>query len=221
MSAAHEHDRATPEAGDAGPSPLEGGGMTIRIGIFLFDGAEELDWAGPWEILRVWQVHTDDDVEVFTVAQHEGPITCAKGLRVLADHTWATAPPMDVLVYPGGQGTRPHLEDETVLSWLRGQATAGDLLMSVCTGALPLAAAGLLRGRRATTHWSALDLLAGIDETIEVDGDARFVDTGDVITAAGVSAGIDAALHLIVRLAGEERAREVKRYAQYDPRPPV
>lgn len=193
----------------------------MRIGIFVFDGAEELDWVGPWEILRTWQRYWDDDVEVFTVARGDGTITCAKGLRVLADHSWATAPPIDVLVYPGGQGTRSHLDDPTVLSWLRGQAESGDLLLSVCTGALPLAAAGLLRGRRATTHWGALGHLAELDPTIDVDPDARFVDTGDVITAAGVSAGIDAALHLVVRLAGEERAREVKRYAQYDPEPPV
>lgn len=195
--------------------------MTTRIGLFVFDGAEELDWVGPWEILRVWQTYTDDDVEVFTVARHDGVVTCAKGLRVHTDHSWATAPPMDVLVYPGGKGTRSHLEDDTVLSWLRGQAEAGDVVLSVCTGALPLARAGLLRERRATTHWAALELLAELDPTIEVDPEARFVDTGDIITAAGVSAGIDAALHLVARLAGEDRAREVKRYAQYDPQPPV
>lgn len=193
----------------------------MRIGIFVFDGAEELDWVGPWEILRIWQRYWDDDVEVFTVAPHGGAITCAKGLRVLPDHSWATAPPIDILVYPGGQGTRTHLEDPTILSWLRGQAASAELLLSVCTGALPLAAAGLLRGRRATTHWGSLGRLAELDPTIDVDPEARFVDTGDVITAAGVSAGIDAALHLVVRLAGEERAREVKRYAQYDPEPPV
>lgn len=195
--------------------------MTTRIGIFVFDGVEELDWVGPWEILRVWQTYTDDDVEVFTVAAHDREITCAKGMRTRADHTWDSAPDIDVLVYPGGQGTRPHLEDPEVLDWLRERAATAELVLSVCTGALPLAAAGLLRGRRATTHWSALDRLAGLDASIEVDDAARFVDTGDVVTAAGVSAGIDAALHLVLRLAGEDRAREVKRYVQYDPEPPV
>lgn len=191
------------------------------IGIFVFDGAEELDWVGPWEVLRAWQLQSDDDVEVFTVARADGVVACAKGMRVVADHSWQTAPSIDVLVYPGGQGTRPHLEDEAVLSWLRARADEADLVVSVCTGALPLAAAGLLRGRRATTHWGSLDHLAALDRSIEVDADARYVDSGDVITAAGVSAGIDAALHLVVRLAGEERAREVKRYIQYDPQPQV
>jgi len=108
-----------------------------------------------------------------------------------------------------------------VLDWVRARAERADIVMSVCTGSLVLAAAGLLEGRAATTHWSTIDRLAALDPTISVDPDARYVDTGDVVTAAGVSAGIDAALHLVVRLAGPQRAREVKRYIQYDPEPPV
>src|SRR5687768_17388336 len=88
--------------------------VTHRIGIFIFPGAEELDWAGPWEVLSYWaRMWPDDDVSVFTLSEHEGPIECAKGLRVLTDHTWETAPEIDVLVYPGGQGTRVQLGDET------------------------------------------------------------------------------------------------------------
>jgi putative intracellular protease/amidase len=91
--------------------------MTTRIGIFLFPGAEELDWAGPWEVLSFWaRMYPDDDVKVFTFAEHEGPVECAKGLRVLPDHTWDTAPDIDVLVYPGGQGTRAQLGDERIAS---------------------------------------------------------------------------------------------------------
>ncbi|MEE8331742.1 MAG: DJ-1/PfpI family protein [Acidimicrobiia bacterium] len=192
----------------------------MRFGIFLFDGAEELDWAGPWEVLAAWaQKWPEDEVEVVTISQHEGVIACAKGLRLLADHTWADAPPIDVLIYPGGQGTRPQLEDETVLNWVRSMD--GTLRTSVCTGSLVFAAAGLLAGRPATTHWGSLDALAALDDTIEVRPDDRFVDSGDIVTAAGVSAGIDMALHLVKRLHSEERAREVKRYIQYDPQPPV
>ena len=193
-----------------------------RIGIFLFDGAEELDWAGPWEVLAFWaKMWPDDDVEVFTMVRDDGPVTCAKGLRVLADYSWSTAPPMDVLVYPGGIGTRAHLTDEGILGWVRKEKERGVLMTSVCTGSLVFAGAGLLRDRPATTYWGALEVLAGLDDTIEVRPDDRFVDSGDIITAAGVSAGIDMALHLVARLHSVERAREVRRGIQYDPEPPV
>lgn len=192
------------------------------IAVALFDGAEELDWAGPWEVLAAWaQGWPDDRIDVFTVAQKEGPVTSAKGIRVIPDHTWETAPDFDVLVYPGGRGTRPQLDDEETLGWLRGLAESGTLMTSVCTGSLVFAAAGLLDGAPATTHWENLDQLGGLGTGIEVRPDDRFVDNGEVITAAGVSAGIDMALHLVSRLHSTDRAREVKRYIQYDPEPPV
>jgi len=193
----------------------------VNIGIALFDGAEELDWAGPWEVLAAWaQQFPDDGVRVFTLARENREITCAKGLRVLPDETWESAPAMDVLVYPGGRGTRAELADEAVLDWIRGIADSG-VVASVCTGSLVLAAAGLLDGRPATTHWGSLETLPTLGKDIEVRPDDRFVDTGDVITAAGVSAGIDMALHLVARLHSPERARDVRRYIQYDPEPPV
>lgn len=195
--------------------------MTTRIGVALFDGVEELDFAGPWEVLASWAHGTDDDVEIVTVSQNGGEVRCAKGLRVVPDHGWDDCPALDVLVYPGGNGTRAHLDDESVLDWVRARADDADIVLSVCTGSLVLAAAGLLDGRPATTHWSALDRLAELAPTAEVRRGARYCDSGDIITAAGVSAGIDAALHLIVRLSGEQRAREIKRYIQYDPAPPV
>jgi transcriptional regulator GlxA family with amidase domain len=194
----------------------------VVIGVALFEGAEELDWAGPWEVLAAWaEQWPDDGVRVFTLAREEGPVTCAKGLRVLPDETWESAPPLDVLVYPGGRGTRAQLGDETVRAWLRGISESGALVTSVCTGSLVLADAGLLDGKSATTHWGSLELLPTLGREIEVRPDDRFVDTGEVITAAGVSAGIDMALHLIARLHSPERAREVRRYIQYDPEPPV
>jgi transcriptional regulator GlxA family with amidase domain len=193
-----------------------------RIAIALFEGAEELDWAGPWEVLAAWaRQWPDDEVEVFTVAREDGPVTCAKGLRVLADHTWGTAPQFDVLVYPGGMGTRRELTDDDVLEWLRAARGRGTLMTSVCTGSLVYAAAGLLNGRPATTYWSQLDYLGELDASIDVRREDRFVDSGEVVTAAGVSAGIDMALHLVARLHSEDRAREVRRYIQYDPKPPV
>ena len=194
----------------------------MNIGVALFDGAEELDWAGPWEVLAAWaEQWPDDGVHVFTLAREDRPVTCAKGLRVLPDETWESAPPLDVLVYPGGRGTRPQLQDEAVLDWIRGIAAGETVVASVCTGSLVLAAAGLLDGKPATTHWGSLEVLPTLGHDIEVRPDDRFVDNGSVLTAAGVSAGIDMALHLVARLHSTERAREVRRYIQYDPEPPV
>jgi transcriptional regulator GlxA family with amidase domain len=193
-----------------------------RIGILLFDGAEELDWAGPWEVLAAWAKQwPDDGIEVFTVAESDEPISCAKGLRVLPDYARANAPGMELVLVPGGRGTRALVGREPVLAWLRGLREDGVLVTSVCTGALVLAAAGLLRDRPAATWWGAFDELLAIDPTIEARPDDRFVDTGAIVTAAGVSAGIDMALHLVARLHSVERAREVRRYIQYDPEPPV
>jgi transcriptional regulator GlxA family with amidase domain len=128
---------------------------------------------------------------------------------------------MDVLVYPGGMGTRPQLGDDEIRSWVRKLAAEGTLMTSVCTGALVYADAGLLDGLPATTHWENLDLLASLGRDIEVRPDDRFVDCGKIITSAGISAGIDMALHLVARLHSPDRAREVRRGIQYDPAPPV
>ncbi len=194
----------------------------MRIGIFLFPDCEELDWAGPWEVLTMWSMLAPArDIDVFTVAREQGPITCAKGLRVLPDHDWATCPPIDVLVYPGGRGTRAQLDDPAVLQWVRNVAATSSLMTSVCTGSLILAAAGLLDHRPATTHWSAFDELAALGRPIEPRPGDRFVDDGEIITAAGVSAGIDMALHLVVRLGESDEAKLVKRAIQYEPQPPV
>ena len=195
--------------------------MTTTIGIFLFDDCEELDWAGPWEVFATWMASWPDEVRVLTIAQDDRPIRCAKGLRVLADHTWSSAPRLDVLVYPGGHGTRSHLGRDDIRTWVRQAKDRGTLMTSVCTGALVYADAGLLHDRPATTHWASLDLLASLDDSIDVRKTDRFVDDGDVVTAAGVSAGIDMALHLVSRLGSVERAREVRRYIQYDPEPPI
>ena len=194
----------------------------MRIAIVLFDGAEELDWAGPWEVLASWaQDWPEDGVEVYTVADSREPVTCAKGLRVIPDHAWDDAPAPDVVVWPGGRGTRPMLGDERVRERVRGLAASGALMTSVCTGSLVYADAGLLDGRPATTHWGALDELAALGNGIRIDAEARFIDDGDAVIAAGVSAGIDMALHLVGRLHSLERARDVRRSIQYDPEPPV
>ena len=194
----------------------------MRIAIAVFDGAEELDFVGPWEVLSAWRDHGSAgvDVEVVLVGESTAPVTCAKGMRVIPHTSWDELDDVDVLVYPGGRGTRAQLGDETIRARLRRLRQDGTLMTSVCTGALVYADAGLLDGRPATTYWSAFDKLLQLGHDIEPKPDARFVDDGDVVTAAGVSAGIDMALHLVGRLGSPEQAREVRRYIQYDPKPP-
>jgi transcriptional regulator GlxA family with amidase domain len=139
---------------------------------------------------------------------------------IAGQHALEGAPPLQVLVHPGGQGTRRLMADEQHLAWVRGQRKQVPLLASVCTGALVYAAAGLLRGRPATTHWNAFEELAAADPSVQLHPGERFVDDGDMITSAGVSAGIDMALHLVARLAGPARSDQVRRGIEYDPAAP-
>jgi transcriptional regulator GlxA family with amidase domain len=197
-------------------------GRVKTIGILLFDDFEELDAVGPWEVLTFWaRQFPDDGWQVTTLSRDGMPVTAAKGLVVHPEHSYETVPPLDVLIYPGGQGTRAHLRDDAQLDWVRRQRKQVPLMVSVCTGSLVYARAGLLTGRPATTHWASLDLLRELDPTLKVRPEDRYVDDGDMITSAGVSAGIDLALHLVARLHDVERARQVRRGIQYDPQPPV
>jgi transcriptional regulator GlxA family with amidase domain len=193
-----------------------------HIGLLLFDGVEELDAVGPWEVLAHWtQQYPEDGWDVSCLSTGGADVNGAKGLVLGAHHSLDEAPELDVLIHPGGPGTRPMLRAPEHLNWVREQRATVPLMASVCTGSLVYAAAGMLTGRRATTHWASLNLLSEIDPTVITDVDARFVDDGDLITSAGVSAGIDMALHLVARFAGTERARAVRRGIQYDPQPPV
>jgi transcriptional regulator GlxA family with amidase domain len=193
-----------------------------NIGILVFDGVEELDAVGPWEVLAHWtQSFPEDGYRVSFVSADGRPVTAAKGLTLVPHSSVDDAAPFDVFLYPGGHGTRRLLRDEQHLDWLRSLDRRTPLMTSVCTGALVLAAAGLLRGRPATTYWDALGELAELDPTIEIRPDDRWVDDGDVITSSGVSAGIDMSLHLVRRLVSTERAGAVRRGIQYDPMPPV
>jgi transcriptional regulator GlxA family with amidase domain len=201
---------------------LRGRPGPVRIGLVCFDGMEELDLVGPWEVLRMWQLSWPrDKVDVFTVSLDGETVTCAKGMQIVTDRPASEIGTVDVVVYPGGMGTRRHIGDENVARWLRGLASEGTIMTSVCTGSLVYADAGLLHDRPATTYWSQLRTLEKLDPTIEVRSDDRWVDSGEVVTAAGVSAGIDMALHLVRRLHSENRAREVRKAIQYDPEPPV
>ncbi|MCL3860729.1 DJ-1/PfpI family protein [Actinotalea sp. K2] len=193
----------------------------LRVGVFVFDDAEELDVVGPYEVLSWWARRSELRPEVVTFSWDGAGVRLAKGLRIVPDLSAEDVGTLHVLVYPGGEGTRTLLADADHLGWVRTMRTRTALMTSVCTGALVFAAAGLLAGRPAATHWSAFDELAQIDRSVLADTEARFVDDGDVVTSAGVSAGIDMALHLVARLDSVEMARAVRRGIQYDPSPPV
>jgi len=191
--------------------------MGITTGIVLFDGAEELDWAGPYEVFTMGR--REDDT-VVTIAEHERPIVCAKGLRVLADHTFADAPPLDVLVVPGGRGSRVERENPAMLEFVRRVAPGCTWVTSVCTGAFVLEAAGPARDKRVTTHWAAIEELRGLAPGLTVLEGIRYVDDGNLVTSAGVSAGIDMALWVLGQLTSEEHARRTQYLMEYDPAPP-
>jgi len=196
-----------------------------NVGILIFNDVEVLDFAGPFEVFSRTRLvagaesrRSDESAPfcVFTVARTAESVTTTGGMRVLPTHSWETAPPIEILVVPGGFGTRSLLRDEPTLAWIKDAAARASITTSVCTGALLLAQAGLLRGRRATTHWAALDLLNAIDPTIQVQRTARVV-SDTVVTSAGVSAGIDMSLAVVARLCGTDVARETAHYIEYVP----
>jgi transcriptional regulator GlxA family with amidase domain len=195
-----------------------------NVGILIFDGVEVLDLAGPFEVLSRTRLvpgtesrRSDESApfNVFTVAKDLEPITATGGLVVVPRHSFVDSPPIDLLVVPGGFGTRPLLQDDETIEWIRRSAEKARQTASVCTGSLLLARAGLLDGRRATTHWGAFGLLGSLGRDITVDQKSRFVDDG-VMTSAGVASGIDLAFHVVERLLGKEVADETARYIEYE-----
>ena len=155
------------------------------------------------------------EIAVVTVARTKEPVRCSHGLRVVPDYEWDEAPELDLVVFPGGR-VRHLLDDPNVHAWLRRTQESGALMTSVCTGAHVFASAGLLRDRPATTWFGALDALVEIDPTIDLRPEDRYVDSGEIVTSAGVSAGIDMALHVVARLDSPERAEAVRRWIQYE-----
>ncbi len=192
--------------------------MTRAIAIVLFPVVEELDFVGPWEVFTFLRSLQPDSCDVFTVSEHGGEVRCAKGLRVLADYSFDAAPHADIVVVPGGMGTRAEVDNAAIVDYIRRAGQDAEITTSVCTGAFLLERAGLLAGRRATTHWASMDRLRKVS-TVDVV-EARWVDEGAVITSSGVSAGIDMALYLVGRLWGPETARRVQRGIEYFPAPP-
>jgi transcriptional regulator GlxA family with amidase domain len=190
-----------------------------RIGMLIFDDAEELDFVGPWEVFTMAGKQRPE-IEVLTIAERAGAVRCAKGLRVLPDRTLDTAGELDVVLVPGGQGTRREVENAVLIEWLKKQAARCRWTTSVCTGALLICEAGLARGRRVTTHWAFVEPLRQRYPDVQVLEQTRYVRDGQLVTAAGVSAGIDMSLWLCGQLFGVEIARNTQRAMEYDPAPP-
>lgn len=188
-----------------------------RVAILLFDDVEVLDFAGPFEVFGVAPTTAGEAAfDVVTVALRPGEVVARNGLRVVPSCTVSSLGGADILVVPGGIGTRRELHSAAMLDFLRVQSGTAEIILSVCTGSLLLGAAGLLNGRSATTHWAAMDELRTIATGAEILPDSRIVDNGPLITSAGVSAGIDAALYVVSRLLGEAQANAAARYMQYD-----
>ncbi len=199
------------------------------IGLVVFPNAEELDFVGPWEVFTMAKqtlgpaaeaAAPATDLGVVLIAQTLEPVRCAKGLRVLPDHTFDDAPELDVVVVPGGIGTRSEAENPVLLDWLAKIAPRCDWITSVCTGSLLLQRAGLVAGKRITTHWGYVNALREAAPETTVLDSVRYVRDGNVVTAAGVSAGIDMALWLTGQLWGIDHARATQRFMEYDPAPP-
>ena len=189
------------------------------IGILLFDGVEELDFVGPWEVFQVGIMLESSDRAV-TIAEKPGPVRCAKGLSVNPDHTFENAPALDVILVPGGQGTRSEVDNPVLIGWLKKIAPSCEWVTSVCTGSLLLHGAGLTPGKRITTHWRFVEELRERAGGVTVLDGLRYVRDGNLVTAAGVSAGIDMTLWLVGQMHSPELARQVQRRMQYDPAPP-
>lgn len=191
------------------------------VGILIFDDVEVLDFCGPFEVFSTTRpagIHSDDSVlfKAITIAEEDRIITCRGGLLVKPHYTIKNAPPLDILLVPGGQGTRRERHNQRLLDWIGEQDQRTDLTTSVCTGAFLLAERGLLDQHRATTHWNSVEWMRDTYPSITMLDDQRVVDEGHIITSAGVSAGIDMSLHIIARLHGVDTAKWTARRMEYD-----
>jgi len=191
--------------------------MGYRTAIVIFDEVEVLDFAGPFEVFSVTGRRQKlEPFDVYTVAERLAPVAARNGLSVNPRYSFANCPPPDILVVPGGFGTRREMKNPVMLEWVSRVAPTCKLVLSVCTGALVLGAAGLLDQREATTHFMAFDELRSVAPRALVREGSRIVDNGNVVLSAGVSAGIDMSLHVVARLLGTDVARETARYMEYE-----
>jgi transcriptional regulator GlxA family with amidase domain len=192
-----------------------------RVGILIFPDVEVLDFCGPFEVFSVTRLSEElrrqepSPFEVLLVAEQPGPVVTTGGMQVVPHHTLASCPPLDILVVPGGWGTRAEIENAGLLAWIKERARQVETLTSVCTGSMLLGQAGLLDGRRATTHWRSLQWMRDSFPAVTVEEKLHVVEDGNVLTSAGISAGIDMALRVVARYHGEAVARNTARNMEY------
>lgn len=187
----------------------------MNFGILVFDDVEELDFVGPWEMLTMWRMAAEGPAQGLIVAQNPGPVRCAKGLSINPQVSFADCPPLDYLLIPGGQGTRREVNNPVLLEFVAARARNARAMLSVCTGSFVLHAAGLLSGKKATTHWASLDRMRALGDVTVLE--ERYVRDGAVWTSSGVSAGMDLMLAFIADVAGDEVAGQVQLAAEYYP----
>jgi transcriptional regulator GlxA family with amidase domain len=191
------------------------------IGIVIFDDVEVLDFCGPFEVFSTTRLNEEtrredpSPFDVKLVSERGGTITASGGMRVVSDHGFENCPKLDILCVPGGWGTRREMNNPAFMEWLRRRAAEAELLTSVCTGSMLLGFAGLLDGRRATTHWRSLDWMRESFPSVSVAYDEHVVDDGTLMTSAGISAGIDLALKVVARYCGEPIARATAKHMEY------
>jgi transcriptional regulator GlxA family with amidase domain len=192
-----------------------------RVGILIFPAVEVLDFCGPYEVFSVTRLDEErrreesSPFEVLLIAESPAAVVATGGLRVIPDATLETCPPLDILVVPGGWGTRKEISNQRVLTWIAERAKEVETLTSVCTGAMLLGQAGLLDGRRATTHWRSLDWMRQSFPAVTVEDKLHVVEDGELLTSAGISAGIDMALLVVARYFGEAVGRATARHMEY------
>ncbi len=194
---------------------------TKRVGIVVFPDVEVLDFCGPFEVFSVTRLDEQrrreepSPFEVLLVAEKAGPVVTTGGMKVIPDCTLEQCPPLDILVVPGGWGTRAEMKNPRLLAWIKERAQQVETLTSVCTGSMVLGQAGLLDGRHATTHWRSLQWMRDSFPAVTVEEKQHVVEDGHVLTSAGISAGIDMALRVVARYHGEAVARNTARNMEY------
>ena len=195
--------------------------MRLKTGILIFPDVEVLDFCGPFEVFSVTRLdpakrrEEPSPFDVFLVAESPEPVVTTGGMRVLPQHTFETCPALDLVVVPGGWGTRREVDNPRAIEWVTKQSKSAKLVTSVCTGSFLLGKAGLLAGKRATTHWASLDRMRAAFPDVIVEDRFHWVEDGTVLTSAGISAGIDLALIVVSKLFGEPVARATAKHMEY------
>ena len=188
-----------------------------NVAILIFDEVEVLDFCGPFEVFGVTGYkESTKPFNVYTVAEGPGPVIARNGLSINPAYTIVDCPRSDIVVVPGGLGTRKEMDNTVLREWIEDQVKEAELTLSVCTGALLLAKAGLLEGLSATTHHDGMELLKEVAPNATIEEDERFVDNDRIVLSAGISAGIDASLHVVAKLLGTQQALETARYMEYE-----